>query len=77
MASGKSLELKKIQRHEPEPLCTCGKPWALHFRKDGKGMLAKYAADDRHQKAGIAPPMIGTGLTGLNRAMRRKMGKRR
>lgn len=76
MASGKSLELKKIKRHAPEPMCTCGKPWTLHFRKDGKGMLAKYAANDRHQRAGAAGNVLDPSLSMLvNRAQARQMRK--
>jgi hypothetical protein len=75
MASGKSLELAKIKRPAPEPLCTCGKPWVLHFRKDGKGMLARYEANDKHQLAGRAKNIIGGGMI-VNRAQARRSKKR-
>lgn len=63
MASGKSLELKKIRRREPQKLCSCGKPWADHLRKDGKPR-AQFVNNSRHRP----PEEFHT-----NRAQRRRM----
>lgn len=50
MASGKSLELAKIQRPAPKHICgTCRGVWEDHLRKDGKGLLKKY---EGHRPAG-------------------------
>lgn len=75
MASGKSLELANIKRKPAEALCTCGKVWSSHFRKDGKGMLARYEANDKHQLAGRAKNIIGSGMV-MNRAQARQIKKR-
>lgn len=76
MASGKSLELAQIKRAPAQQLCTCGKVWSTHFRKDGKGMLAKYAANDKHQKAGSGKNVIDGGFM-VNRVQARRVRKMR
>jgi hypothetical protein len=68
MASGKSLELAQIRR-QPSALCICGAPWSSHLRKDGKGILAKFA-NEKHMPKNL-------GMPTYNRKQRRAMGRYR
>lgn len=64
MASGKSLELKKIQP-KPSWKCICGAPYESHRRKDGE-IGKRYEDTSKHR------PITGQGL---NRRQRRLLGK--